>query len=258
MTNPSDGRLTSQATFTGSLSGTDLLFLVSPPVPASAINYKLPVATFTAAIGTLPPGGSLGQILENLGTTNFSAQWTNLSNLILGSTGIFVAGSTTLGVQLASTVGLSVLGVGGQGTAVPAPIGPGAPNQVVIVNAAGTLLAFGPNTPGSLPSSLIREPAGTTSIQLATTDLMVGLDSSVGTVSVALPLCASWVAANPFTVVGLLVRDIIGSASVTTGLNFTTSGGDTFRNGGIQPRIRNPYGAFRFYPTNAQTGWDVG
>jgi hypothetical protein len=143
MTNPSDGRLSSQATFTGSLSGADLLFLVSPPTPASAINYKLPIATFTAAIGTLPPGGSLGQILENLGTTNFSAQWTNLSNLVLGSTGIFVAGSTTLGVQLASTVGLSVLGVGGAATAVPAAIGPGTADQAFIVDHTGSTAFFG-------------------------------------------------------------------------------------------------------------------
>lgn len=50
MTNPSDGRITSLTTFVGSLTGSELFLIVSPPDPASAINYKCPASTLALLV----------------------------------------------------------------------------------------------------------------------------------------------------------------------------------------------------------------
>lgn len=51
MTSPSDGRITSLPTFTGTVADTDLLVLVSPGNSAQGINYQLPVSTLAASMG---------------------------------------------------------------------------------------------------------------------------------------------------------------------------------------------------------------
>lgn len=95
----------------------------------------------TGVVGGLPSGGGTGQILLSSGTGLLS-QWANISSNVLASTGLAQAGSTTVSLSLASTVGLSILGVGGTGSAVPAPI-VGTADQVLIVNHAGNTAQFG-------------------------------------------------------------------------------------------------------------------
>lgn len=112
-------------------------------------SVQIPLSSIaTTLFGNLPVGGATGQLLEKTSGTNFSSQWVNLSSLLTASTGLAAAGSTAVALSLASTAGLSVLGVAGVASAVPAPIvGTGA--QVLVINDAGTLANFGPVNLGS-------------------------------------------------------------------------------------------------------------
>lgn len=95
----------------------------------------------TGVVGGLPSGAGTGQILLSAGTGLLS-QWANIASNVLASTGLAQAGSTTVSLSLASTAGLSVLGVGGTGSAVPAAI-VGTADQVLIINHAGNTAQFG-------------------------------------------------------------------------------------------------------------------
>ncbi len=98
-------------------------------------------------VGALPPSGGTGQVLKSLGT-GFAASWVNLGALATASTGLAAVGSTTVAFALASTAGLSVLGVAATASAVPAAIvGTGA--QVLVINDGGTLANFGAVNLGS-------------------------------------------------------------------------------------------------------------
>lgn len=56
MSNPPDGRLTSLSTFTGTISTTDLMEMVSPGNATTGVNYKLPFGTLFGAIATTGAG----------------------------------------------------------------------------------------------------------------------------------------------------------------------------------------------------------
>lgn len=103
----------------------------------------------STAVGALPAGGtaSAGQFLQSQGS-GFLASWANIAGNVLASTGLAQSGSTTVSLSLASTAGLSVLGVGGTGSAVPAAIA-GTSAQVLRVNDAGNAVAFGAVNLGS-------------------------------------------------------------------------------------------------------------
>lgn len=73
----------------------------------------------TAGLGALPTGGGTGQVLTKSSATNFAAAWSNISTFISGTSGIAISGSTTLTAILATTVGLSVLGVAQNASAIP-------------------------------------------------------------------------------------------------------------------------------------------
>lgn len=96
----------------------------------------------TTGFGGLPAGGGTGQIIEKASGTDFATQWTNISSLVTASTGLAESGSTTVALSLASTAGLSVLGVAAAGSAVPAAL-PGTAAQVLVVNDAGSGVGFG-------------------------------------------------------------------------------------------------------------------
>lgn len=108
-----------------------------------ANSVQIPLSSIaTTLFGNLPQGGVTGQILEKTSGTNFVSNWVNLGSLVTASTGIGISGSTALAVSLASTTGLSVLGVTGTANAAPAAI-IGTADQVLLVNHAGTAVNFG-------------------------------------------------------------------------------------------------------------------
>jgi hypothetical protein len=112
-----------------------------------ANSVKFTLTQVVGSLGGLPAGGGTGQLLGSLGT-GFSASWITLSSVVTASTGISVAGSTTLVLALATAGGPSVLGVAGVATANPLPI-VGAAAQVLRVNDGGTGVAFGAVNLGS-------------------------------------------------------------------------------------------------------------
>lgn len=118
-------------------------------VPASmtvagvATTLGFPIsAIMTTAFGGLPTGGGTGQVLDKSSGSDFAAQWVNIASLVTASTGLAESGSTTVALSLASTAGLSVLGVAAAASAVPAAIA-GAAAQVLVVNDGGTGVGFG-------------------------------------------------------------------------------------------------------------------
>lgn len=101
------------------------------------------VQTFTSlATGILTTGGTQGQVYAKNSSTNYDANWFNLSTFIVVGNGLAQSGSTTLTIGLASTPALSVLGVTGNAQATAAAIA-GTAGQVLRVNDAGNSLAFG-------------------------------------------------------------------------------------------------------------------
>jgi hypothetical protein len=125
------------------ISGSELLMAVQTSGGVGN-SIQVPISQIaTTALGALPTGGGTGQVLQKSSGTNFVSSWVNPSSFITIGTGLAIAGSTSLTISRASTVGLSVLGVAGTASAVPLAIaGTGA--QVLVINDAGTGLAFGP------------------------------------------------------------------------------------------------------------------
>jgi hypothetical protein len=116
---------------------------------ASGTPFSFNVGSIAVTAGNLPAGGTAGQILGKNSATAYDASWDNLSSFVTASTGVIIAGSTSLVVGLATATPLSVLGVAGAATAAPLPIvGTGA--QVLRVNEAGNALGFGAVNLGSV------------------------------------------------------------------------------------------------------------
>lgn len=123
------------------ISGGELIEAVQT-VGGVGNSVQVSLSNVFGAIGGLPISGATGQFLQKTGVSNFSATWANIAANVLASTGLAQSGSTTVALSLASTAGLSVLGVGGTGSAVPAPI-TGTADQVLVVNHAGNTASFG-------------------------------------------------------------------------------------------------------------------
>lgn len=123
--------------------GGDELWLAVQPGTAAGNSVQLQVNMI------LTTGGLVGQFpIKNNSSVNYSATWGSLSSLMSASTGISLAGSTTVSVALATAAPLSVLGVTGSTQTNPLPIvGTGA--QVLRVNDAGTAVTFGAINLGS-------------------------------------------------------------------------------------------------------------
>lgn len=138
MTKYTDSIYTAVSTWLGG----DELWLVVQPGTAAGISAQLQVKNI------LTTGGIAGQVPIKNSSGNYDATWGSLSSLVVASTGISIAGSTTQTIALATTTPISVLGVTGSTQTNPLPIvGTGA--QVLRVNDAGTALAFGALNLGS-------------------------------------------------------------------------------------------------------------
>lgn len=124
------------------LSGVELLEAVQTSNGVGN-SIQVSVAQIGAVSGGLPGGGGAGQFLQKSGTALSANIWGNISANVVASTGLAQSGSTTVSLSLASTAGLSVLGVGGIGSAVPAAL-VGVADQVLIINHAGSSATFGP------------------------------------------------------------------------------------------------------------------
>ncbi len=167
----------------------------------------------TVAFGTLPTGGGTGQILNKIDASNFSAQWSGITQFVAVGTGLATSGTaTSIVASLATQTGLSVLGVTGSGTLAPAAI-IGAAAQVLRVNDAGNTLAFGAinlasaaAVTGTLPS------ANMTAVNLAT--------SGAGGVQGVLPVPNGGTNTSTLTATGIL----FGNGSSTVGI---TAAGNT-------------------------------
>lgn len=99
----------------------------------------------TTSLGILPSAGNTGQLLGKSSGADYAAAWVDASSIAAANatSGLTVAGSTTLALALASVAGLSVLGVTGTTTAIPLAITGTAGAQVLRLNDAGTGVAFG-------------------------------------------------------------------------------------------------------------------
>lgn len=150
------------------LSGTELLEAVQT---SGGIAQSVQISVnqiMTTGRGALPTGGGTGQVLQSLGTA-FAATWVNIASSVLASTGLAQSGATTVALSLASTAGLSVLGVGGASSAVPAAIA-GTADQVLIVNHGATAVVFGPvNLATSAAVTGVLPGANFSAVNLATT-----------------------------------------------------------------------------------------
>lgn len=190
-------------------------------VGGTTISVQLPLtAIMTTTLGALPVGGGTGQVLNKASGTSFATQWSNISSLVTASSGITVAGSTTVQVSLSSAAGLSVLGVAGTTAAVPAAIA-GTADQVLVINHAGTGVVFGPlnlAATAAFTGTLGVPGGGTGTTTLTARGVVVGAGTAA--LQVAVPATAGnllidqGTSANPaFTVVA---GDVTISASGTT------------------------------------------
>ena len=158
-TYPSDGRITSLALFTGSLSGNELFLIVSPPAPALAVNYQLSATTLAALIVNSFPQQSPNTIFSGpalgtaTGTPTFRAMVlgdlpTGTASLPLVANGAGTA-SSYQALNLAGAGVTGVLGVpnGGIGTAA-LPL-----DGLVVGNGTGALSVVPATTAGLLLTS---------------------------------------------------------------------------------------------------------
>lgn len=99
----------------------------------------------TTSLGALPAGGATGQVLGKSSGTDYATGWVSPSSFVAANatSGLTIAGSTSLALALASVAGLSVLGVPGTTTAIPLAITGASGGQVLRLNDAGTGVAFG-------------------------------------------------------------------------------------------------------------------
>lgn len=203
-------------------------------VPASmtvagvATTLGFPVSAFmTTTFGALPTGGGTGQILNKTSATDFSTQWSSVTQFVsvgtglatsgsatslvmalnaTAGTGIAISGATSVNVALASAVGLSVLGVASTATAIPAPIVASASSQVLSVNAGGTGLLW-TTVAGGTP------PFNTTSL----TQFGIVYGNGTSLVGVTAAGTTGW----PLLGNGTSLAAAFGQINLSTGAGFT-------------------------------------
>lgn len=126
----------------------------------------------TAGLGALPTGGAAGQLLGKSSGTDYATGWVSPSSFVAANatSGLTVAGATSLALALASVAGLSVLGVTGTTTAIPLAITGASGAQVLRLNDAGTGVAFGAvNLASSAAVTGVLPNANMSAVNLATT-----------------------------------------------------------------------------------------
>lgn len=140
----------------------------------------------TSSLGALPAGGNTGQLLGKSSANNYSTIWENASVFVAANatSGLTVAGSTSLALSLASVVGPAVLGVPATATAIPGAI-LGTNSLFLGVTAGGTAqfqainfgtaasftgvltVPFGGSGTSTLPANSMLIGAGTAALQVA-------------------------------------------------------------------------------------------
>jgi hypothetical protein len=157
-TYPSDGRLTSLQQFTGSLSGSELLEVVSPGNASNGINYQMTASALASYI--LPNGATGLPLIANGTATAPSFQQLNLGTTanVTGVLGVVNGGIGTAALALDGVVL-------GNATSALSVVGATTANQV--------LTSQGSTSPPSwqIPASLLfGRNAQTANYTLATTD----------------------------------------------------------------------------------------
>jgi hypothetical protein len=146
--------------------GTDLVAFFQE---ATGSSFACPISNLAIPSGNLPVSGNTGQLLAKNSGANFDASWYNLSTFIAAGTSIFLTGSTTVqvgvatagitgtqvatnaigNIQLRQGAGLSIVGVAGSATANVADIVASGAAQVL--QCSGTNLLFTTIAAGVLP-----------------------------------------------------------------------------------------------------------
>lgn len=200
---------------------TATIFPASMTVAGVATTLGFPVSQLATTLG-LQFGGGTGQILNKLGSADFSTQWSNITQFVAVGTGLATSGSATAIVAaFATQTGLSVLGVGSTATAVPAAIGPGTAAQVLVVNDAGTGVLFGQvNLASSAAVKGVLPGANYSSVNLAA--------SGAGGVQGVLVLANGGTNTTTFTVEGVVfavnATTLGATAAGTAGMLLTGNG----------------------------------
>lgn len=109
---------------------------------ASNTPYQTTLGNLAIVAGNLPTDGATSYILSKNSPTNYDTSWNPINTFVIASTGLASSGTAVVNLSFATQTGLSVLGVAGNATAVPAAITGGTSNQVLAVNAGGTGLLF--------------------------------------------------------------------------------------------------------------------
>lgn len=154
---------------------------------SSGLPKSCPVGNLSQPAGNLPVAGNTGQLLAKNSLTNYDAAWFNITTFVTAGTSIFLTGSTTIAVGVATGgigstqigtnavqnfnlrqgAGLSIIGVTGSVTANEADIA-GTAAQVLRVNDGGTGLAFGAvNLASAAAVTGILQSVNVTAINLA-------------------------------------------------------------------------------------------
>lgn len=227
-TYPSDGRITSLSTFVGPLVGTELLLIVSPAAPATAINYSIPTGSLASYIAPLfpPQPPNTGFFGPATGTANGTPTFRNvvLADLPTGTASFPLVAN---GAGSASAYRLLTVPGGGIGTgALPADglvLGQGtAALTVIAATTAGYPLVSAGST--SVPAyGIAAVPGGGTGTSALPLDgVVLGQGSAALTVIAAttagLALISNGSATAPsFQVMQLTTGQITGVLAVPFG-----------------------------------------
>lgn len=116
MTNPSDGRITSLTTFVGPLTGNEWFLIVSPPDPASAINYKCAASSLaqlvTISFNPTTTNFFFAGPTSGLATATPTFRAQVLADLPTGTTGLPIVGNGATTAPSYQLIGLAGGGIG--------------------------------------------------------------------------------------------------------------------------------------------------
>jgi len=198
---------------------------------STGLPFSCSIGALSIPTGNIPPGGATGQILAKNSGTNFDDNWFDITSFVSAGTSIFLTGSTTVAVGVATGgigstqmgghavqnaairqgAALSVIGVTGSAIADVADIVASGANQVLQVNGGGTGLVF-----GALSSTLLPGPFQASSF--TTNRVLIGNGTSAiqvsGVATAALPLVGNGTTSPP----GFAVLTVPGGGTNTTTL----------------------------------------
>lgn len=129
------------------------------------------------SVGALPPAGSASQILAKNSGSDYDTSWVNLSTLVSASTGLFVTGTATI------AIGVATGGVGTRQLATNSVVATSIATGAVYGTAIATNAAILLSQLGSIaPGTVVGNPATATSTVVATTNIALGTAGFTGVV----------------------------------------------------------------------------